>query len=319
MIVQCKKCETKFRFDEAIIGGEGVWMRCGVCKNVFFQDNPLREAARVVVPPVTAAREREAEPVVLKEEPVVVTEERAAEEGRPAPAYPETESPEAAPGAGPEGLASEETLPDEEDMEGEEEEKRGGIGKVVAYALLIVVVLGGVYLWLFSPFTMQELTASFGGRAMPEWVSSLPLADKIFGTAARQKDFVITQVTVQDLKQRIVKNVLLGDLRVLEGTVLNQSEYVISQIQVRGKIYDAAGAVLNERTSACGNILTDEELASMTGDDIQKTLTLLGGRDVSNDQIAPGGRIPFMIVFPNVPPAAAKTTVLPVGAERLLP
>lgn len=45
MIVQCKKCETKFRFDEFLIEGEGVWVRCSRCKKVFFLDDPDLEGA----------------------------------------------------------------------------------------------------------------------------------------------------------------------------------------------------------------------------------------------------------------------------------
>lgn len=41
MIIQCGKCGTKYRFDEALIGGEGAWVRCTRCRDVFFQENPL--------------------------------------------------------------------------------------------------------------------------------------------------------------------------------------------------------------------------------------------------------------------------------------
>ena len=39
MVAECKNCQTKFRFDETLIGGEGVWVRCNQCKHVFFLDN----------------------------------------------------------------------------------------------------------------------------------------------------------------------------------------------------------------------------------------------------------------------------------------
>jgi predicted Zn finger-like uncharacterized protein len=40
MIIQCGKCGTKYRFDEAQIDGEGAWVRCSRCRDVFFQENP---------------------------------------------------------------------------------------------------------------------------------------------------------------------------------------------------------------------------------------------------------------------------------------
>lgn len=43
MVIQCEKCGTKYRFDESLIVGEGAWVRCNSCKNVFFQENPSKK------------------------------------------------------------------------------------------------------------------------------------------------------------------------------------------------------------------------------------------------------------------------------------
>ena len=40
MVAQCKNCQTKFKFDETLIEGEGIWVRCNQCKKVFFLENP---------------------------------------------------------------------------------------------------------------------------------------------------------------------------------------------------------------------------------------------------------------------------------------
>ncbi|MBI4632767.1 MAG: zinc-ribbon domain-containing protein [Deltaproteobacteria bacterium] len=352
MIVECKKCETKFRFDEAVISGEGAWVRCSVCKNIFFQDNPIKEK-KAEIPPAdpTAgaspaahdgaggqmpndrsssrsedsphpAAERfpgagDREPAAFGGEPVVVMEERRAAGVDAAP----SESRGMEPPGMPFAAAGEESVP--EDGEGEtwpEEDRKGsGFRRAALYLIVLVLVIGGLYLWLFSPWGGQGLSRSFDREALTEWASSLPLVDKIAGTSHRQKDFSVGQVRIQDLKQRVVKNMLLGDLRVVEGTALNQSPFVISKVQVRGRMYDAAGAALGDRVSSCGNVLTDEELASLTEDDMQKVLSLPQGRNTSNEQLAENARIPFMIVFANVPPGMAKITALPVGAERLLP
>ena len=41
MIIQCKQCRTKFKFDDALMQGSGVWLRCSRCGHVYFQENPL--------------------------------------------------------------------------------------------------------------------------------------------------------------------------------------------------------------------------------------------------------------------------------------
>jgi len=318
MIIQCKKCETKFRFDEAAISGEGVWVRCRICKDIFFQDNPAKEKTGTI-PPGNGEKGGES---VLAAEPVVVREERRAAlvEALPSESSglesPEPEFPRGGFPATAEESFSEE---DEEDFLTEAGRKRPGYGKLAAYLLLLVLVIGGVSLWLFSPSVGQGLSLSLDGQAISQWASSLPLVEKILGGSPAQKDFSIGQVALQDLKQRVVKNMLLGDLRVMEGTALNRSPHVISRIQVRGRMYDAAGVVLGEHISFCGNILTDEELASLTEDGMQKMLSLPQGRNTSNERIMADDRIPFMIVFANVPPVLAKITALPLSAERLLP
>jgi predicted Zn finger-like uncharacterized protein len=41
MIIQCRICQTKYRFDETKIPPDGVWVRCTRCQKVFFQHPPL--------------------------------------------------------------------------------------------------------------------------------------------------------------------------------------------------------------------------------------------------------------------------------------
>jgi predicted Zn finger-like uncharacterized protein len=40
MIIQCEKCEARYRFDDALMEGDGVWVRCSRCGHVFFQAKP---------------------------------------------------------------------------------------------------------------------------------------------------------------------------------------------------------------------------------------------------------------------------------------
>lgn len=43
MFITCEKCKTKYRFDESQVEGDGAWVRCSRCKNVFFQKKPSAE------------------------------------------------------------------------------------------------------------------------------------------------------------------------------------------------------------------------------------------------------------------------------------
>ena len=67
MIIQCRQCRTKFKFDDAFMQGSGVWLRCSRCGHVYFQENPLMkpetdlpsEPAKPVEEPIPAENSAE--------------------------------------------------------------------------------------------------------------------------------------------------------------------------------------------------------------------------------------------------------------------
>jgi hypothetical protein len=173
-------------------------------------------------------------------------------------------------------------------------------GRQVVY-LLIVLLTGGVYFAFF---------------AETDWQTSF---ERIFSMSKKSEEVGPAQVDIADVRQRLVNNLTMGTIRVLEGTAINRSPYPMTRIKVKGEVTDAYTVVLGVRVSYCGNLLNADELATMTEDQIQKELSNPQGSDVSNDRIVPQGRIPFMIVFTREPAGVVKAFATPVGAERLLP
>jgi hypothetical protein len=167
--------------------------------------------------------------------------------------------------------------------------------------LLIVLLTGGVYFAFF---------------AETDWQTSF---ERIFSMSKKSEEVGPAQVDIADVRQRLVNNLTMGTIRVLEGTAINRSPYPMTRIKVKGEVTDAYTVVLGVRVSYCGNLLNADELATMTEDQIQKELSNPQGSDVSNDRIVPQGRIPFMIVFTREPAGVVKAFATPVGAERLLP
>jgi hypothetical protein len=135
---------------------------------------------------------------------------------------------------------------------------------------------------------------------------------------ARPEIAVPQMVKLQDVRHRVINNYILGQIGVVEGTALNRAEYPISRILIKGDILDAYSVVLGEHTSYAGNILTDDELTNLSEEEIFLKLSRQEGLNNSNDKIMPNGQIPFMIVFSREPAGVIKTTVVTVGAERLL-
>ena len=332
MIIRCSKCETKFRFKDEIITGEGIWFRCSRCQHVFFHDNPAQETPAPV----------QTETEYHQDVPVEVEKDGGDIE-------------KAAPGRGGTGDGALEKKDDailsrideiREAMAGEErgagiavkefdvlenladdkgelslfeeppepskgDKKRGSIGKVFAYLfllLLTVLMLGAIYLWMF-PQTRQ--------RAVEFLSPYLPMVEG-FSKDRMSQDQFTGQVIIQDVRQRFVNNWLMGNLRVVEGIAVNAAKYSLTRIQVRGRLYGNGGAMIGEAVSFCGNLLTDAELATLTQDEIQRKLAQPLGNNIPNERISPHGQIPFMIVFGHSLPAVKMVTVSPAGAEKLL-
>jgi len=275
VIIQCKKCGTKYRFDKSQVDGEGIWVRCSHCKGVFFQENPLAESASLTgsIKPDEEIHEKTAE---------ATTEEidRIFLEG-------EGEDDAQNFGQGEAYGDADEIIDDAEASE--ETQKPRSPGKRIAIFLILVILLsGGIYL-LTSPRAIEGIL----NRVLPQ-------VEKFLGTKSRDIPNECLSglgVDLINVKERFMKNWVAGDSIVVEGFAVNNNKCVVSDIKVRGKILDSSGNVLSEEESNCGNILTDDELKNLTEKEIVKELSNPYGRDFSNAEIKPGADIPFMLVF----------------------
>ncbi|MHB9098141.1 MAG: DUF3426 domain-containing protein [Syntrophales bacterium] len=339
MIIQCRKCETRFRFDESLIEGDGVWVRCSRCQNVFFEARPSGETAsstptgeipsvrisdatripddrfsradehllrtereRGEAPPLHRSEGEEEISAEIRKEPVI----EVFEVGMDAEAL-----------GGPTAGGGEVDEEDEDEYEEIPEDERGGrrwgrlILKVAALLVFIALVAGGVSLWIFPAFRSQAL--EWGGP----WLRGIPGMEMLLGKETKSRETSLAPVRIKDVRQRSVTNLLVGNLRVIEGVAVNQSSTPLANIRVRLVISDAYDVPLGEKTVFCGNLLTDVELNTLAEAEIQRELSIPQGTDVSNQRIPPNGEIPFMIVFSQEQAGAIKTVVMPAGADRV--
>lgn len=333
MIIQCRKCGAKFRFDENLITKDGVWVRCSLCRHVFHQDSPRKEEEA----PIQREAERPSDIATAVEKGDQDIAKAAEMPGARDDIRPEGKGDEAilsgvkeiGEAIGEEDLefavkkfedledfsqeksgegAAEETVMPEKDRG----KKKRSIGKFFAWFFILLIAFllaGGLYLWIFPQ----------SGQQVSQYLSPYcPVIEKIWGRGGISPEPIPGQVKIQDVRQHFVNNWLMGNIRVVEGTAVNTAGYPLTRIQMRGRLYDAENRVLAEQVSFCGNLLTDAELATFTEEEIQRKLALPQGSNVSNDRIIPDGLIPFMIVFVHDPPGFAKATVMTAGAEKLL-
>lgn len=288
MIIECKECGTKYRFDETRVGEEGVWVRCTRCGHVFHERKTTEEGAVGLDRIVTST---------------AVEESGRAEEELPAA------------GAGEEAPPKEKKSPDErpapppEEMTLPRAKRRPAWTpvRIGLYLAMLVIVLGGVYLYLFPQIGEQVLNLFYSKG--PEKAVTVEKKPAPPAPAAG--------INFSEVRERFLKNLVVGgDILVIQGTAVNDFDYSVSKIRVRGKILDNAGKLLGETEVFAGNILTDEELVKFTDKEILDDLSKPEGSDVSNVSIAPKGKIPFMVTFINPPKEVDEFIIELVGFER---
>ncbi|MBI5018016.1 MAG: zinc-ribbon domain-containing protein [Deltaproteobacteria bacterium] len=83
----------------------------------------------------------------------------------------------------------------------------------------------------------------------------------------------------------------------IRGTIVNHSTTPQGLVRVRGNLFAADGSKLASSEVYCGNVLSDQELATLPRASIEARLQNQVGEALSNVDIAPGGKVPFMVVF----------------------
>ncbi|HRS87466.1 MAG TPA: DUF3426 domain-containing protein [Syntrophales bacterium] len=177
--------------------------------------------------------------------------------------------------------------------------------RVGAAVLLALFLFAGAVAFLNPPLVEEALR---GFKALQAPVSG-----------EKQLPGEKASVVVRDLRQRLVNNPVMGTIRVVEGMAVNTADVPLTRIKVAAELYDAVDTRVREAVAYCGNLLSDEELQTMTEEQILRELAVPQGTDVNAERVNAGAAVPFMIVFFLEPPGVVKTLVYPLQAERVLP
>ena len=109
-------------------------------------------------------------------------------------------------------------------------------------------------------------------------------------------------VTIRDTTQAyFLENTHIGQIFVIEGEVENESPKPVSFILIEGKLYGNDNRVVQSQRCFSGNVLKRDELMRLNITEIQNRMMNREGQNLSNVHVVPGRRIPFMLVFHNLP------------------
>jgi predicted Zn finger-like uncharacterized protein len=298
MIIQCGMCQTKFRFDEKRVGDDGIWLRCGQCKHEFFQSHPSRGG--LGDPPLSQPVPGEGSAALSADEIAIDKNHQAhgLQTGLMMNHFEDIDV----------GVDL-----DRHDEDRSDESEGKGFYRTGTFWLLLVLAFGlfaaGVGIWMVPQARMQ---------AVKMLSPYFPALEQYQSSDGPKSGSGLEAIKIQQVRQRELTNLLLGKIRVIEGMVVNQSRQPLTRISVRAELTDPLNANLEAQTAYSGNMLSDDELATLKKEEIQQRLSMPQGSTVSNDRISADGQIPFMIVIPFEPPGTVKIYLTIAGAERLL-
>ena len=108
-------------------------------------------------------------------------------------------------------------------------------------------------------------------------------------------------VTITDSVQAYyLENVHSGQVLVIEGEVLNESNQPVSLVLIEGKLFDSRDAVAQTQRCYAGNSFTRKEIGNLTPYEIKGKMMNIEGENRKNVRIPPAGKVPFMLVFDNL-------------------
>ncbi|ABK17114.1 DUF3426 domain-containing protein [Syntrophobacter fumaroxidans] len=159
--------------------------------------------------------------------------------------------------------------------------RRFRLRRLVGWFVIALILGGGVY-WL----TDQQVPPGPGsGRVSKE---------------AEQPN-----VTISDtLQAYFLQNAHAGQVFVVEGEVTNESKKPVSFVLLEGKLYTTDNQVVQKQRCYSGNIMSREEIARLGLTEIQNRMMNREGKNLKNVRIPASNRVPFMLVFHNLPELA---------------
>ena len=138
----------------------------------------------------------------------------------------------------------------------------------------------------------------------------VPFISDLFNTvapdAAGNNEIKLLEPTLTD---KFLGNHKVGELLVITGQVRNGYDHPRNHIRVTAKLYTENDIELRAATVYCGGILSDRELSELDIATINRHLHGRSARSNTNQPAGTGMRIPFMVVFHDLPDELDKYSV----------
>lgn len=316
MIIECEGCRSKFNLDESLLKREGSKVRCSVCKHIFTAYPPepeipgsgrmeMEETVALDSPPILAERD-DSSPARPHDQEFDRAFQDALEEppGDSVISGKEQEFQGRDDLEGPSGMDDQD--PDTAEPEEEAPSTRRERSTIRALPIILVLVLillaGSAAIYFLAPQLLPD-SLSFLKPHQKEEVVDVGTARLSFG----------------NVKGGFVQSEKGGQLFVIQGNVINNYPKGRSYILVKGSLLDDKGQVVKTKLAYAGNVFNEEQLKTLTLEEINKGLKNRPGSQNANAAVKPEGQVPFSIVIENLPENLSEFTVEAVSSSPAQP
>ena len=177
--------------------------------------------------------------------------------------------------------------------------KRSGLGGPVMLFLLLFILVAGAYI--------ASMTLGYKIPYLSD--IKIPILEKYLKKEIPQKVDLKPIPNEGSVNGRFISNDTAGELFIITGQIENPSITPYSYLQVKGTLITKGKVKAKTQTIFCGNIISEEILKTGNILDITKQLATREGAHNSNVNVKPGGVVPFMVVFSNLPDNLENFTV----------
>lgn len=123
------------------------------------------------------------------------------------------------------------------------------------------------------------------------------------------------EIALAELNGYYTQNAEAGNIFVITGRAINNTNKARSFFQVKGILFNKKGENVAQKEVFCGNIFSVKEIATLPRAKIEADLKNKVGSSLSNINLAPGKSVPFMIVFFDLPAEMNEFSVEVTGSQ----
>ncbi|MBA3027646.1 MAG: DUF3426 domain-containing protein [Desulfobacteraceae bacterium] len=175
---------------------------------------------------------------------------------------------------------------------GREPEKKSN---AITYILLLLLILAG------GAFGVMKYGEQLGLK-LPSMEGFMPEKGKMV-------------VIESSLKNNFIDNAKIGSLLVITGNIQNKFNKERSHVQVSVDVLGIDKTLIKSDVVYCGNLVKSQSLMNDDMSTVKRLLMIPDGELRTNINIKPGGMVPFMVVFSDLPGSVKEFQVKVAGSE----